>query len=124
MKEKYLPIGTVCLLKEATKKVMIIGYFIKAEKEGKPYDYLGCLYPEGNIFSKKSLLFNHENISEICHMGLESHEFKIYESKLKELYEKNDTDVEFLSVSKDSSTIFDLGNMDISTASIIDDDNN
>ena len=49
MKEKFLPIGTVVLLKDATKKVMITSYLIFAkgdQEEKNMYDYGGCPYPE------------------------------------------------------------------------------
>ena len=39
---KFLPIGSIVLLKEATKKMMIIGFSVIAEEEKeKVYDYLG-----------------------------------------------------------------------------------
>ena len=67
MKEKFLPIGTVCLLKGGQKNLMIIGYCPQAEKDGNlvRYDYVGCLYPEGLISSDQNLVFNHDNIDKI-----------------------------------------------------------
>ena len=48
--KQYLPIGSVVLLKNGKKKVMIYGRrqrrVVDVDKE---YDYLACLYPEGNI---------------------------------------------------------------------------
>ena len=38
--EKYLPIGTVVLLKEGKKRVMITGFCIKPEEDkNKMFDY-------------------------------------------------------------------------------------
>ena len=62
MKERFLPIGTVVLLKNGKKEVMITSYCIfpnnvelKNGKEVKPekkiYEYGGCIYPEGILDS-------------------------------------------------------------------------
>lgn len=70
--EKYLPIGTVVLLKNGKKRVMITG-FVAMEKKGEDnvtYDYCGVLYPEGVISMKQVLMFNHNQIQKIFHMGL------------------------------------------------------
>jgi len=88
-KEKYLPVGSVLMLKNGKKRVMITGFVATApETEGKVYDYIGCLYPEGVISSDKNLLFNHDQISEIYYMGYVDDEWKKVEVKLKELVEK------------------------------------
>ena len=43
MKEKYLPIGTVVLLKDATKRIMITGYCSSIPEDvEKLYDDVGC----------------------------------------------------------------------------------
>ena len=77
MKEKYLPIGTVVLLKEATKRLMITGYC--SSQPTTPdviYDYVACLFPEGNLAGDDVALFNHDQIGTISHMGLEDEEYK------------------------------------------------
>lgn len=73
MDKKYLPIGTVCTVKGNTKKVMITG-FLKTSYNGnlKLYDYIGCVYPEGNLISDKQLAFNHEDIENVDFMGYTS----------------------------------------------------
>jgi hypothetical protein len=73
MKDKYLPIGTVVLLKEGTKKVMITSYliFTSGKKEDKKmFDYGGCPFPEGIIESDYAVGFNHDQIEKIVHLGL------------------------------------------------------
>lgn len=83
MKDKFLPIGTVVMLKNGTKEVMITSYLvfpkgteIQDGKEVKPkkkmYDYGGCTFPEGIINSDISLVFNHSQISKIIHMGYQN----------------------------------------------------
>lgn len=76
--EKYLPLGTVVMLKGGTKRVMIIG-FCSSEKNNRDtiYDYTGCLYPEGILESDKLCLFNHKQIDEIYYMGPEKDEEEI-----------------------------------------------
>lgn len=66
-KKKYLPIGTVVLLKNATKRLMIIGFCMEAknDKETARFDYAGCLYPEGVLDSSGFPLFNHDQIDKI-----------------------------------------------------------
>ena len=56
--DKYLPLGTVVLLKNAYKRIMITGFACSSpENEGQIYDYCGCLYPEGIISSNQNMLF-------------------------------------------------------------------
>lgn len=77
MKKELLPIGTVVQLEGGTKKVMITGYYSKAEGENKIYQYNGCIFPEGfmeNVFC----LFDHNQIKEVFYKGLENGEYKEY----------------------------------------------
>lgn len=91
-REKYLPIGTVCLLKDATKKIMIIGFVAKGkETKDKIYDYIGCIYPEGMLSSEQNLLFNHDQIKDIYYMGYDSKEDKEFKEKLTEAIKKYNT---------------------------------
>lgn len=84
--EKYLPIGTVVMLKGGTKRVMITGFCTYADKDkSKLYDYSGVLYPEGFIASNQTLLFNHDQIEKIYHMGLIDEEEKEFKKLLNEI---------------------------------------
>lgn len=90
IEEKYLPIGTVVMLKEGKKRAMITGFCaISEDNKDKIYDYSGCLYPEGFISSNQTLLFDHEQIDKVYHMGLIDDEEKNFKIKLKELLNKN-----------------------------------
>ena len=85
---KYLPIGTVVLLKNAKKRMMITGFVPVINKEGKDvkYDYCGVVYPEGMVSMKQILVFNHKQIYKVYHMGLaKDEEEKNFKSKLVEL---------------------------------------
>ncbi len=80
---KFLPIGTVVLLKGGKKRLMITGFcsFDEAKKD-KAYDYTGCLYPEGIISSKQMALFNHSQIEKVFYLGLRDEEEKQFKQKL------------------------------------------
>lgn len=84
--EKYLPIGTVVMLKGGSKRIMITGFCSFAnDDKSKIYDYSGCLYPEGIISASQTLLFDHTQIEKIYHIGLIDDEEKEFKNKLKEM---------------------------------------
>ena len=84
--DKFLPVGTVVLLKDGTKRVMITGFCTMEEDQlDKIYDYCGCLFPEGFISMDKNLLFDHDQIVKVDHMGLVDDEEKAFKEKLNEL---------------------------------------
>jgi hypothetical protein len=84
--EKYLPIGTVVMLKGGTKRVMITGFCAIEEKEKtKMWDYSGCLYPEGFLSSNQTCLFDHEQIEKVYHYGLIDEEEEKFKAQLNEL---------------------------------------
>ena len=93
---KFLPIGTVVMLKGGTKRVMISGFcaFENENEEGeerKIWDYSGCLYPEGFISSDQVCLFDHNQIEELYHLGLsedEDYEEKQFKKTLNKIIEE------------------------------------
>ena len=68
MKE-YLPIGTVVLLKDGEKPIMIYGRKQIHMGTNNLYDYVACLYPEGNLNEEYTYLFNHDQVQEILFTG-------------------------------------------------------
>ncbi len=83
--EKYLPIGTVVILKGGTKRIMITGFCCMDEKHPeKMYDYCGLLYPEGYVLKNQMLLFDHDKIEKIFYLGLNDDENKKFHANLKE----------------------------------------
>lgn len=72
--KNLLPIGSVVLLKDATKKLMIIGILQVKPSENKIYDYLAVPYPEGYLGSNNNFLFNDTDINEIIFRGYENPE--------------------------------------------------
>ncbi|MFL0250143.1 DUF4176 domain-containing protein [Clostridium neuense] len=71
---KYLPIGSVVLLKESNKRLMIYGVKQIAAETKKEYDYIACLFPEGNIDAEHTYLFNHDQIDRIFFIGMQDEE--------------------------------------------------
>lgn len=83
--EKFLPIGTVVMLKGGTKRIMITGFLCIGESDkNKIYDYNGCVYPEGFMSADKNLLFNHDQIATIYYMGFSDDEDKKFKEKLND----------------------------------------
>ncbi len=89
MKKEYLPIGSVVLLKGATKRIMVTGFYVKDENNNV-YDYMGVLYPEGVIDSNKNLLFNHEQIDKVFFIGFIDIEEQEFKSKLNKIIEEEE----------------------------------
>lgn len=70
MFENILPLGTVVLLKDALKKVMIIGF--KQTGERNPnivHDYVGVIYPIGSLGVNSTLLFDNKDITDVVFKG-------------------------------------------------------
>lgn len=82
MNDKYLPVGSVVTLKEATKKLMIIGYLPMSE-DNKVFDYNACTFPEGVLDPDKTLAFNHDKIATIDYVGLANEEYKTFNEQVK-----------------------------------------
>ena len=83
-----LPIGSVVLLEELKNKLMIFGVKQTDDSTGVEYDYIGVLYPEGNLGSDHQYLFNHEDIQEVVFVGYEDEERFDFIERLSDFYEK------------------------------------
>ena len=68
MKE-YLPIGTVIILKDGEKSIMIYGRKQIHAETNVMYDYVACLYPEGNLSEEYTYVFNHDQIRDVLFTG-------------------------------------------------------
>lgn len=91
--EKYLPIGSVVLLNEGTKRLMITGFcVVPNDDKTKVYDYSGCLYPEGVISSDQIALFNHDQIKSIYAIGYSDDEEKKFKDNLKSVLSGNNNE--------------------------------
>ncbi len=76
--EKYLPIGTVVLLKGGQQRIMIYGRKQVDSGTKKEWDYAACLYPEGNISGNHAYLFNHDQIEKVFFIGFQDAEELAY----------------------------------------------
>ena len=56
-----LPIGSVVLVGNSKKKVMIVGLCQKGGTEGKLWDYAGVVFPEGYLDPNKRFLLIRKN---------------------------------------------------------------
>jgi len=91
-----LPLGTVLTLKGKEHKIMITAYLIKldgsklkdsdkkAKVEGKIFDYMGVLWPEGDFDSTQKILFNHDTIGNIFFYGYNDEQFIAFQNLIKE----------------------------------------
>lgn len=82
-----LPIGTIVLLKNNEKKMMITGLLqTLTEKDDtvKEYDYLAVPYPEGFVDKRLQFLFNQEDIADIHYMGYIDVDYQDLMEKLSE----------------------------------------
>jgi len=83
--KKFLPIGSVVLLTESSKRVMIVGVKQKQMDSEKVWDYSGCLYPEGIIDPDKLFLFNTDQIHQLFFVGFQDGEGLVFLEKLNEV---------------------------------------
>ena len=86
-----LPAGSVVLLKEARKRVVVIGLMpikhIKS-REDIAYDYIGVPYPEGYIGTESAFLFNHGDIQHISFIGYSDGERELFVDTIQIMIDK------------------------------------
>ena len=90
MEEKLnqlLPFGSVVLLRNAKKRLMITGVFPIQTEEEEVYDYIAVIYPEGYIGPRSNYVFNHGDIEEILFKGYDDEERKGYLDVMKKTME-------------------------------------
>lgn len=84
---KYLPIGSIVVLKDGTKKLMIFGILQSDPKyPGEEYDYVGVPYPEGNMGENYQYLFYHKDIVDVIFRGFEDAEREKFMTNLGDYY--------------------------------------
>lgn len=89
MLEGLLPIGTVVLLKNSNKRLMIMGVCQKEVGEmAVLWDYAGCLYPEGYMGADKVYLFNNEQIEKVFAVGYQDDEQFIFKQKVDSIIKR------------------------------------
>lgn len=86
-----MPIGSVVLVKNSTKKAFIVGFRGQTvDDDSKIYDYIGYPYPEGFVTRNLTLMFNNNDVEKIYYIGYNSEEEKNFKKDLyKYIKEKN-----------------------------------
>ena len=69
MNNELLPIGSVILLKGATKELMINGYLPVDKETGEVYDYTACVFPEGLLLMDNIALVKADAIEKVLFKG-------------------------------------------------------
>ena len=87
---ELLPIGSIVLLKEGKKKAMIFGIKQTDKASGKEYDYIGVVYPEGNLGEHLQFFFQHENIDQVFFRGYEDEDRNSFIEKLAAYYDNKE----------------------------------
>lgn len=80
-----LPIGSIVILKDGEKKLMIYGRKQIQTGTAKLWDYIACLYPEGNIDDEHCYLFNHSDIERTIFIGYQDEEEFEFREELKKV---------------------------------------
>lgn len=90
LEKVFLPIGSIVLLKNGDKKVMVTGFCTTPnDNKNKIYDYSGCVYPEGVINSNEVCLFNNNQIAQVLFKGYENDEEIAFKKKLIDIITNN-----------------------------------
>ena len=84
-----LPIGTVVLLKNSSKKLMIMGFCqVSANNPDVIWDYTGCVFPEGFMGPDKMFMFNNDQIEQVFAVGYQDQEQMAFKIKVDEAIKK------------------------------------
>ena len=73
-KQDLLPLGSIVVLTNGEKKLMIYGRCQLAAESKDEFDYIACLWPEGNLDLEHTYLFNHSDIDTVSHRGYSDYE--------------------------------------------------
>lgn len=86
---KYLPLGTIVIVKGSVKKILIVGRGVASSMDGKIqyFDYVACTYPEG-LIGETVLYINHDDIEEVVYKGYCDNDDIRMQKNLKEQVEK------------------------------------
>lgn len=89
MNNELLPIGSVVLIGNSKKKVMIVGVCQKGGQDlNAIWDYTGVIFPEGYLDSEKMFLFNREQITRVYALGYQDEEQIAFKKKAEETIEE------------------------------------
>lgn len=83
---ELLPIGSVVMLNGGKKRLMVYGIKQTNVADGVEYDYLGVLYPEGNLGNEGHFFFNSADIEKVYFLGLNDAERQSFIADLERFY--------------------------------------
>lgn len=84
MYKDLLPVGSVVLLKDGKKRLMICGRIQTKAGEDTIYDYSSCYFPEGIISSENVFFFNRDAIERVFFIGCQDFEELEYQKNVLE----------------------------------------
>lgn len=86
----FLPIGSVVLIRNSTKKLTIFGIMQVKEINGKRkvFDYMGVPYPEGYLGFENAFVFNHDDVTDVIFKGYENPEREKLMAILSDCYDQ------------------------------------
>lgn len=88
--KRYLPIGSVVQLDGGEKRIMIYGRRQRQLNSEVLWDYIGCLYPEGNLNEEYTYLFDNEQIETVYFIGLQDQEEFAFQRRLMDAEKEED----------------------------------
>jgi len=90
--DQLLPIGSIVLLKNGEKRLMVFGIDQEHPETKEVFDYSGVLYPEGNLGVETTFLFDHGNIEEVFFFGYNDIERQEFITQLAEMTVEGEDD--------------------------------
>lgn len=85
---EILPLGSVVTLRQAQKRLMVIGRLQRDSQSERIFEYCGVLWPEGLISSDKVYLFDGSDVELVWFIGLQEEEEFQFRDFLDEKYEE------------------------------------
>ena len=82
MNNNLLPCGSVVQLKEAQRKLMIIGIGVRDGNTNREFDYVAVPYPEGYLGQEYMFLFNRGDIENIDFLGYVNAEHQAFRAQI------------------------------------------
>lgn len=83
--KELLPLGSIVVLKQGSKRIMICARYQLSKRTKKFYDYGACYYPEGLIESDKLFMFQHEDIERVIFKGFQDQEEVDFIAKINQI---------------------------------------
>ncbi len=87
---QLLPIGSVVMLRDAKKALMVYGIAQTEVETQTVYDYIGVLWPEGNIGADTQFMFNQSDVVQVLYRGLDNDERAEFIARLKKHFAENE----------------------------------